>query len=31
MIVPADAGDEQREQKRLELENVLKSLSAYPE
>ena len=27
LIVPADAGDEQREQKRLELENVLKSLS----
>ncbi len=31
MTVPADAGDEQREQKRLELENVLKSLSAYPD
>ena len=28
MIVPADAGDPQREQKRLELENVLKSLSS---
>lgn len=28
MTIPADAGDAQREQKRLELENVLKSLSA---
>ena len=28
MTVPADASDEQHEQKRLELENVLKSLSA---
>ena len=28
MAVPADASDEQHEQKRLELENVLKSLSA---
>ena len=28
MTVPADAGDAQREEKRLELENVLKSLSA---
>ncbi|MGA2140384.1 MAG: lysophospholipid acyltransferase family protein [Verrucomicrobiia bacterium] len=28
MSVPADASDEQHEQKRLELENVLKSLSA---
>jgi hypothetical protein len=31
MIVPLDARDRQREQKRLELENVLKSLSANPE
>ncbi len=31
VIVPADAGDEQCEKKRLELESVLKSLSAYPE
>jgi lysophospholipid acyltransferase (LPLAT)-like uncharacterized protein len=28
MIVPANADDAQREQKRLELEHVLKSLSA---
>jgi lysophospholipid acyltransferase (LPLAT)-like uncharacterized protein len=31
IIMPADAGDRQREQKRLELENILKSLSASPE
>jgi lysophospholipid acyltransferase (LPLAT)-like uncharacterized protein len=31
MFVPVDSGDRQREEKRLELESILKSLSASPE